>query len=121
MAPPNGVITFVSKAYPGSTSDKKIVDHSEDLVKMVPGELILADKGILLPAGVSLNIPPFLTPQFTQTQVYETQRIAKTRIHVEVEVGKINILRQAPQYYISKISIIPQLCAAFPNFQIPLI
>ncbi|KAG5865710.1 hypothetical protein JTB14_007173 [Gonioctena quinquepunctata] len=33
---------------------------------------------------VSLNIPPFLsTPQFTEAQVYETQRIAKARIHVE--------------------------------------
>ncbi|KAJ8975384.1 hypothetical protein NQ317_008599, partial [Molorchus minor] len=52
---PNGVITFVSKAYPGSTSDKKIVEHSEILKQMNDGDLILADKGFLikdlLPSG----------------------------------------------------------------------
>lgn len=111
---PNGVITFVSKAYPGSTSDKKIVEHSEIMKQMVPGDLILADKGFLikdlLPPGVSLNIPPFLsTPQFTESQVYETERIAKARIHVERAIQRIkcyNILQQVPHYLISQISII---------------
>ena len=54
---------------------------------MVPGDLILADKGFLinlLPAGVPLDIPPFLcTPQFTESQVYETEKIAKARVCVE--------------------------------------
>lgn len=62
---PNGVITFVSNLYPGSTSDKKIVNHCGFLSLLEPGDLILADKGFLisdvLPDGVSLNIPPFLT------------------------------------------------------------
>lgn len=126
---PNGVITFVSKAYPGSTSDKKIVEHSGILNQMHHGDLILADKGFLiqdlLPAGVSLNIPPFLsTPQFTEAQVYETQKIAKARIHVERAIRRIkcfNILEKVPQYNISQISIIFQLCAALTNFQYPLI
>lgn len=126
---PNGVITFVSQAYPGSTSDKKIVEHSEVLKQMVTGDLILADKGFLikdlLPEGVSLNIPPFLsTPQFTETQVYETQKIAKARIHVERAIRRIKcfqILQQVPHYYISQISIIFQVCAALTNFQFPLI
>lgn len=126
---PNGVITFVSKAYPESTSDKQIVQHSEILKQMVPGDLILADKGFLikelLPPGVSLNIPPFLsTPQFTESQVYETERIAKARIHVERAIRRIkcyNILQQVPHYLISQISIIFQVCAALTNFQYPLI
>lgn len=124
---PNGVITFVSKAFPGSTSDKKIVEESKVLDQMVAGDLILADKGFLikdlLPAGVSLNIPPFLTtPQFTESQVYETQRIAKARIHVERAIRRIkcyNILQQVPPYYMSQISIIFQVCAALTNFQYP--
>ena len=126
---PNGVITFVSKAYPGSTSDKKIVEHCNVLKQMVPGDLILADKGFLikdlLPAGVSLNIPPFLsTPQFTERQVYETQQIAKARIHVERAIRRVkcfNILQQVPQYYTSQISVIFQVCASLTNFQYPLI
>ena len=57
---PNAVITFVSKLYPGSVSDKAILlanvfEH---------GDLILADKGFLvhdiMPNGVSVIIPPYL-------------------------------------------------------------
>jgi len=60
---PNGVITFVSKFYPGSISDKKIVADCGVLNIFQPGDLILADKGFLisdlLPSGVNLNIPPY--------------------------------------------------------------
>ncbi|KAK5648114.1 hypothetical protein RI129_003006 [Pyrocoelia pectoralis] len=126
---PNGVITYVSKAYPGSTSDKKIVEHSRVLEEMCCGDLILVDKGFLikdlLPQGVHLNIPPFLTtPQFTEAQVYETRQIAKARIHVERAIRRIkcyNILQIIPQHYMSQISVIFQLCAALTNFQYPLI
>ncbi|KAG5880646.1 hypothetical protein JTB14_015622 [Gonioctena quinquepunctata] len=66
---PNGVVTYVSDLYPGSTSDKKIVEDSGILEKMEPGDL-RADKGFLikdlLPQGVSLNVPSFLiTAQYT--------------------------------------------------------
>lgn len=78
---PNGVITYISNAYSGSTSDKKIVGNCGLLEKIVAGDLILADTGFLiqdmLPAGVStINIPPFLnTPQFTESEVYETKEL----------------------------------------------
>lgn len=107
----------------------KIVEHCGVLNQMVSGDLILADKGFLikdlLPSGVHLNIPLFFsTPQFTPEQVYETQKIAKARIHVERSIRRIkcfNILQRVPQYYISQISTIFQLCAALTNFQYPLI
>lgn len=35
---PNGVITFVSKLYPGSTSNKKIVSHCGILSLLEPGD-----------------------------------------------------------------------------------
>ncbi|XP_072040085.1 uncharacterized protein [Amphiura filiformis] len=61
---PNGVITYVSNLYPGSRSDKAIVQHCGVLSQLVPGDLVLADKGFLIlddmPQGVSLNLPPFL-------------------------------------------------------------
>jgi len=41
---PNGVITYDSKLYPGSTSDKKIVNHCGVLEILQPGDLVLADK-----------------------------------------------------------------------------
>ncbi|KAG5860807.1 hypothetical protein JTB14_030812 [Gonioctena quinquepunctata] len=70
---PNGVITYISGLYPGSTSDKKIVQHCGILDQLAAGDLILANKGFLirdiLPPGVMLNLPPFLTTaQFTPQQ-----------------------------------------------------
>ena len=44
----NGVLTYVSKLYPGSISDKKIVQQCSILKQFVPGDLILADKGFLI-------------------------------------------------------------------------
>lgn len=126
---PNGVITYVSEAYPGSLSDKKVVQNCGLLKQMDLGDLIIADKGFLiqdiLPEGVSLNIPPFLsTPQFTEYQVYETKRIARVRIHVERAIRRIkcfSILDRVSQSFIPHISIIFQVCAALTNFQCPLI
>ena len=40
---PNAVITYVSGLYPGSVSDKSIVQESGLLTHFVPGDLILAD------------------------------------------------------------------------------
>ena len=61
---PNGVITYVSKLFPGSVSDKLIVEHSGILKHFVTGDLVIADKGFLIqdivPDGVAVNIPPFL-------------------------------------------------------------
>ncbi|KAF0746871.1 Uncharacterized protein FWK35_00026234 [Aphis craccivora] len=91
---PNGVLTFCSCLYPGSTSDKEIVKHSGVLNIFNSGDLILADKGFLindlLPEGVSVNIAPFLgAPQFTPNQVIRTLTIAKARVHVERAICRI--------------------------------
>lgn len=126
---PNGTITFASKLYPGSISDKKIVNHSKLLEIFEPGDLILADKGFLikdmLPAGVNLNIPPFLTtPQFTPEQVVMTRTIAKARIHVERAIRRLkcfNILNMIPQTLVGHSSVIFQVCAALTNMNFPLI
>lgn len=85
---PNAVITFVSKLYPGSISDKAIVQQSGLLNHLVPGDMVLADKGFLmqdiLPNDVSLNIPPFLNNGiFTESEAKKTKSIARARIHVE--------------------------------------
>lgn len=101
---PNGVITFCSELYPGSTSDKRIVVHSGILDQLVVGDLVLADKGFLIddifPYGVRLNIPPLLTTsQFTQAQIRRTELIARARVHVERSINKMKnfaILKYIP-------------------------
>ena len=77
---PNAVITYVSGLYPGSVSDKCIVQESGLLKHLVAGDLILADKGFLIqdlvPRGVSVNIPPFLN-KFTESEAQATKSIAR--------------------------------------------
>lgn len=122
---PNGALTYCSELYPGSTSDKAIVQHSGILNLMEPGDMIMADKGFtitdLLPEGVRLNIPPFhTTPQFTPEQVYETTKIAQARIHVERIIRRLKgfrITRRIPSSLFSKATKIIQTCAALVNFQ----
>lgn len=62
---PSGAISFVSEAYEGSISDRKLVEVSGLLDKLEPGDEVMADKGftihdLLIPRGIRLNIPPFL-------------------------------------------------------------
>lgn len=126
---PNGVLTFMSDLYPGSVSDKRIVEDSKVLEKMVAGDLILAGKGFLikelLPPGVSLNIPPFLTTaQFTPQQVVQTRTIARARIHVERAIGRIKcyaILDSIPSTLLPQATKIFQVCGALTNLRFPLI
>ena len=126
---PNAVITFVSNLYPGSTSDKEIVRNSGLLNQMQSGDLILADKGFLIqdivPKGVSVNIPPFLTHgKFTESEVKATRKIATCRIHVEranARLKDFKILTFVPPYLRSCAEKLIQLCAALVNLQFPLI
>ena len=85
---PNAVITYVSNLYPGSISDKAIVQQSCLVNHFSAGDMILADKGFLiqdiLPNGVSVNIPPFLNSgTFTESETKETKTVGQCHIHVE--------------------------------------
>lgn len=126
---PNGTITYTSKLYTGSRSDKEIVSDCKILDHMVPGDLILADKGFLisdlLPPSVTLNIPPFLnTPQFTPEQAATGEKIARARVHVERAIKRIkeyqilNLIPAAFQEFSSKIW---QVCVSLTGFNDPLI
>ena len=126
---PNGMLTYVSKLYPGFISDKEIVQQSGILKHFVPDDLILTDKGFLIqdivPKGVSVNIPPFLEHgRFTESEAKITMSIARCRIHVERENARLKdfkILNFVPPYLRCYMDKIFQLCAALVNLQFPLI
>ena len=126
---PNGAAIACSPCYPGSTSDKAIVKHSNVLKELRSGDLILADKGFLiselLPMGVSLNIPPFLTrKQFTPTQVMKTRSIAKARIHVErfnIRLKRYRIVNLIPYSSFRFVTMVVQTCVGLVNFKDPLL
>lgn len=93
---PGGAITFVGQLYTGHISDREIVTRSGFLnLPFERGDSVMADKGftieVLLPLGVSLNIPPFLgnKGQMSQEEVAQTQTIASLRIHVERAINKV--------------------------------
>ena len=95
---PSGAITFISKLYPGSVTDREIVIRSGFLDPKLfeKDDVVMADRGftiedLLKPLGVKLNIPAFLRgkDQFEQAETIETQQIAAERIHVERAINKV--------------------------------
>ena len=93
---PSGAITFISKLFSGSVSDKELTRQSGILDLLEAGDSVMADKGFdiaeyLIPRGVQLNIPPFLrgTDQFSHKELVENRRIASLRIHVERAMERI--------------------------------
>ena len=87
---PSGAITFISKLFPGSISDKELTCQSGILDLLQPGDSVMVDKGFdmeefLIPLGVKLNIPLFLRgkTQFDHSELVQTRWIASLRIHVE--------------------------------------
>ena len=61
---PCGTVSFVSKSYGGSASDRFITEHCGVLDKLNPGDTIKADKGfnigdLVVGKFAKLEIPPF--------------------------------------------------------------
>ena len=89
------VLLFVSKLWSGRVSDKEITRKCGVLDLLDDGDNVMADRGFdvadILPAGVTLNIPPFKgnRSQLTAQEVEETARIASVRIHVERAIGRV--------------------------------
>ena len=126
---PNAAITYVSKLFPGSVSDKAVVQQSGLLDIFKPGDLILADKGFLIqdivPNGVAVNIPPFLNKgQFTESEIKLTKNIARNRIHVEranARIKDFKILDCIPYHLKPHADKVVKLCASLVNLQFSLI
>ena len=115
--------------FPGSTSDKAIVQKSGVLEHFKSGDLILADKGFLIadivPPGVSVNIPPFLyNGKFNESEIKLTKTIARCRIHVEranARLKDFKILTFIPPYLRCYTEKVLKLCAGLVNLQNSLI
>ena len=93
---PSGAISFVSKCYERSISDKRLVEVSGLLEKLDAGDEIMADKGFLIQdilafLGVRLNVPPLLNSdcQMASKDVILTKRIDQLRVHVERAIGRV--------------------------------
>ena len=129
---PSGAISFVSKCYEGSISDKRLVEVSGLLEKLDAGDEIMADKGfliqdILAPLGVRLNVPPLLKSdrQMASEDVILTKKIAQLRVHVERAIGRVknfHILQNVlPAAMWDTINQVIYVCCMLTNFDPPLV
>ena len=94
---PNGAISFLSKAWEGRASDKKITCESGLLDHLDHGDLVMADRGfpiqeeLLLRGATLLNPPPSSgKEQQTRAEVQKTKAVTNARIHVERAIGRMN-------------------------------
>ena len=93
---PQGVVSFVSEAWGGRTSDKYLTEHCGILGKLLPGDVVLADRGFDISESVGtmqarLHIPAFTKgkDQLSALEIEETRSIANVRIHVERVIGAV--------------------------------
>ena len=95
---PQGTVSFLSRAWGGRASDTYITENSGLLDNLLPGDLVLADRGFNIDDSVGCVCAQVKTPAFTKgksqlsaVDVETTRRIANVRIHVERVIG---IVRQ---------------------------
>jgi len=91
---PGGLVSYVSEAYGGSTSDRQTVERSNLVNKCDPGDEIMADKGfnvddLFLPYQIAVNIPTFFRKRnrMTAETVTRDRKISSKRVHVERAIG----------------------------------
>lgn len=120
---PQGTVSFVSEAWGGRTSDKFLIENCGFLKNLVPGDLVLADRGFTVNEEVwlrqaELNIPAFTKGknQLDPVDVEKTRKIAYVRIHVERVIG---VLRQ--KYTILQSTLPTDFLTCNQENQIPLI
>ena len=133
---PTGAIIFLSKCWGGRISDKSLTKNCGFYHHLLPGDLILADRGFnisedLALHGASLVIPSFTKGkiQLSQHEVEVSRSSSSLRIHVERAIGRLKnykILQSTLPISLVKISTdveyatidkILIVCAALCNLQ----
>ncbi|KAL7301576.1 hypothetical protein TKK_0005591 [Trichogramma kaykai] len=90
---PGGLISYTSSAYGGSTSDHQIIERSDLPSKCDPGDVILADKGIMVqdlfaPYNVTVSTPtPMVSGSLPHKTVVKDRKLSRHRVHIERLIG----------------------------------
>lgn len=129
---PNGMVSFLSKAYGGRHGVSLITRLSGFLSLVKPGDVVLSDKGFpnkkTTPEGrgAVMVMPPFSRGgQMPEADVENTYKVAQVRIHVERVIQRLklfNVLNnRVPISLIPYMSDIVRVCGALVNLQPPII
>jgi hypothetical protein len=95
---PRGLISFISKAYGGRTTDGQITASSGLYDLLEPGDEIMSDKGFpsieksLIDRHAIIVMPPFRRKgvgQFSEADNKHCYNVASVRIHVERAIGRM--------------------------------
>ena len=135
---PTGAIIFVSKCWEGRVSDKYLTSQSGFFDHLVPGDMVLADRGYdiadeLALYGASLAILPFTRgkDQLSQREVETSRALSQVRIHVERAIGRlkhfeilqstlpISLIKRPHETEYATIDKILIVCAAISNLHPP--
>ncbi|XP_060789822.1 uncharacterized protein LOC132894251 isoform X1 [Neoarius graeffei] len=137
---PQGAVCFVSQGWDGHCSDEHITEHCGFLDELLPGDLILADRGfdggdaVGLPSA-NVNISAFTrgTSQMSALDVEGTRALASARIHVERVIGMVRqkytilsntvpiSLVHSKDNGITSLDKIVHICCALTNLSDPMI
>ena len=132
---PQGSVAFISQGWGGRTSDVYLTENCGILQKLLPGDLVLADRGFTIEVAAGLycaevQVPPFTRgkKQLSRIEVDAARRLSRVRIHVERVIGSIrqkftilqstipiNMLMCEETEKISNIDKIVTVCCALCN------
>ena len=127
-------VNYVSKAWGGRASDKKITLSSRNMLeKLESGPSVMVDRGFdvgpdLAQQGVQLIIPSFKgrgRTQISSQELSNYEMISRARIHVERIIQRVKTFHILDRTLTlsSKELIEPmfQTCAYLTNFQLPIV
>ena len=93
---PQCVVSFISKGWGGRASDVHITENCGILDKLLPGDMILADRGFTVEESAGMycaevKIPPFTRgkKQLSKCEVDTARQLSRVRIHVERVIGAV--------------------------------
>ncbi|KAM4553374.1 uncharacterized protein V3H82_017822 isoform 1-T1 [Fundulus diaphanus] len=88
---PYGAVTFVSPLYARDKSDEHIARESGLLDLLTPGMEVMVHRGVLIGDILPCKVvrPAFLRSQISAGEVWETQAMARLRVHVGRLFGRV--------------------------------
>ncbi|XP_076349787.1 uncharacterized protein LOC143246628 [Tachypleus tridentatus] len=91
-----GVIIFISKGWGGRTSDVHLTENCGFLANIIPGDVILADRGFTISESVAfcnaelkISACTKVKQQLSALDVETSRVLASARIHVERVIGMV--------------------------------
>jgi len=93
---PQGSVSLISKGWGGRVSDVHLTENSGFLHHLLPGDVVLADRGFTIEESVGLLCAEVIHPPFTRgksqpskLEVDTLRQLSQVRIHVERVIGAV--------------------------------